>query len=55
MILFLFLFLITKPTFLCAQDVNPDLPDNTVTTVLQKGYKYGEKLLRPALVRVSST
>jgi len=35
-------------------DEDPNVPENTVTCVLQKGYKFGEKLLRPALVKVSS-
>ena len=30
-----------------------DLPDGTVTGVFQKGYKIGDVLVRPALVKVS--
>ena len=32
---------------------NNDVPDNTVTTVLQKGYMLHDRLLRPAMVVVS--
>jgi len=32
---------------------NPDLPANTVTTVVQAGYTIGERVLRPAMVGVS--
>lgn len=30
-----------------------DVPDGTVTLVLQKGYTIGEAMVRPALVKVS--
>jgi molecular chaperone GrpE len=36
------------------QDDNADKPAGTVTTVLQKGYVYGDKVLRAALVRVAN-
>ena len=29
-------------------------PENTVISVMQKGYKVGDKVLRPALVNVAS-
>ncbi|WDP91417.1 MAG: nucleotide exchange factor GrpE [Desulfobacter sp.] len=35
------------------QEENNDLPDNTVTTVLQKGYTLHDRLIRPAMVVVS--
>jgi len=35
------------------QEENNDLPDNTVTTVLQKGYLLHDRLIRPAMVVVS--
>jgi molecular chaperone GrpE len=35
------------------QDEDAGKPANTVTTVLQKGYLYGDKVLRAALVRVA--
>ena len=31
---------------------NPDLPENTVTLVLQKGYRLGDQVLRTAMVKV---
>lgn len=31
-----------------------DYPENTVIAVLQKGYKVGDKVLRPALVNVAA-
>ncbi|MBI4850456.1 MAG: nucleotide exchange factor GrpE [Acidobacteria bacterium] len=34
-------------------EANNELPENTVIAELQKGYKLGEKLLRPAMVKVS--
>lgn len=37
---------------LYTQDESTEVPENTVTAVLQKGYKYEDKLLRPALVKV---
>jgi len=30
-----------------------DVPEHTVTVVIQQGYKYGDKVLRPARVKVS--
>jgi molecular chaperone GrpE len=36
------------------QDDSTGLPSGHVTAVLQKGYIYGDKVLRPALVRVSA-
>lgn len=36
------------------QDEGSDLQSGQVTVVLQKGYVYGERVLRPALVRVAS-
>jgi len=36
------------------QDESGDVPSGHVTTVLQKGYMYGDKVLRPALVRVAA-
>ncbi len=35
------------------QEENNDIPDNTVTTVLQKGYLLHDRLIRPAMVVVS--
>lgn len=35
------------------QEENNELPDNTVTTVLQKGYLLHDRLIRPAMVVVS--
>lgn len=35
------------------QEENNDLPENTVTTVLQKGYLLHDRLIRPAMVVVS--
>ena len=32
-----------------------DHPENTVIAVLQKGYKIGDKVLRPALVNVAAS
>lgn len=34
-------------------EVNNELPENSVIAELQKGYKLGEKLLRPAMVKVA--
>jgi molecular chaperone GrpE len=34
-------------------EANNDLPENTIVAELQKGYKLGEKLLRPAMVKVA--
>jgi len=36
------------------QDESGDVPSGHITTVLQKGYMYGDKVLRPALVRVAA-
>ena|ERR1041385_4706680 len=36
------------------QDESSDVPSGHITTVLQKGYVYGDKVLRPALVRVAA-
>jgi len=36
------------------QDESSDVPSGHVSTVLQKGYVYGDKVLRPALVRVAA-
>jgi molecular chaperone GrpE len=35
------------------QEENDEFPDNTVTTVLQKGYLLSDRLIRPAMVVVS--
>jgi molecular chaperone GrpE len=35
-------------------DESSDVPSGHVSTVLQKGYMYGDKVLRPALVRVAA-
>jgi molecular chaperone GrpE len=34
-------------------EINDQLPESTVTAELQRGYKLGDKLLRPAMVKVS--
>jgi molecular chaperone GrpE len=34
-------------------DESSDVPGGHVTAVLQKGYLYGDKVLRPALVRIA--
>ena len=34
-------------------DNNPEIEDNLVTDVMQKGYMYKDKVLRPAMVRVN--
>jgi molecular chaperone GrpE len=36
------------------QDESSDLPSGHITVVLQKGYLHGDKVLRPALVRVAA-
>jgi molecular chaperone GrpE len=36
------------------QDESSNVPSGHVSTVLQKGYVYGDKVLRPALVRVAA-
>lgn len=33
---------------------NGDFPDNTVSMVLQKGYKLGDRVIRPAAVKVAN-
>jgi molecular chaperone GrpE len=33
---------------------SPDVPSGAIAAELQKGYKIGEKLLRPAMVSVST-
>ena len=33
---------------------NPDLPENTVSEVFQKGYKKGDKIIRDAMVKVAN-
>lgn len=35
-------------------EVNMDVPEGTVLEVLQKGYMYNERLIRPAMVKVSA-
>jgi molecular chaperone GrpE len=35
------------------EDANTDVPSGHVTVTMQKGYKVGERVLRPALVRVA--
>jgi len=34
-------------------DQNPNLPNNQIIDVMQKGYMYKDKILRPAMVRVN--
>jgi molecular chaperone GrpE len=36
------------------QEANPSVPPNTVTDVFQKGYQLHDRLLRPAMVKVST-
>jgi molecular chaperone GrpE len=36
------------------QDQSSDVASGHITTVLQKGYMYGDRVLRPALVRIAS-
>jgi len=36
------------------QDESSNVPSGYISTVLQKGYVYGDKVLRPALVRVAA-
>jgi molecular chaperone GrpE len=36
------------------QDETSNVPSGHVSTVLQKGYVYGDKVLRPALIRVAA-
>jgi molecular chaperone GrpE len=36
------------------QDSDTDVPSGHITATMQKGYKVGERVLRPALVRVAS-
>ena len=35
------------------KEMRDDVPDGTVTTVFQKGYKFEDRLLRPAKVKVA--
>lgn len=35
------------------REENPDVPNHTVTEVMQKGYVLNERLIRPAMVRVA--
>ena len=34
-------------------EVNNELEENTVLEVLQKGYMYNDRLIRPAMVKVN--
>ena len=36
------------------QDETSDVPSGHISAVLQKGYMHGDKVLRPALVRVAA-
>ena len=36
------------------QTPNNDVPEHTILNELQKGYKLGDKVLRPALVNVAT-
>jgi len=36
------------------QDESIDVPSGHITTVLQKGYVHGDKVLRPAMVRIAA-
>ncbi len=36
-----------------AREENPDVPSHTVTEVMQKGYMLADRLIRPAMVKVS--
>lgn len=38
-----------------ASEVRSDMPDGSVVAELQRGYLFGDELLRPALVRVASS
>ncbi len=33
---------------------NPDLPENSIAMVFQKGFKIGDKVIRPAMVQVAN-
>ena len=33
---------------------NPDLGENVITTVFQKGFRLGDKIIRPAMVKVAN-
>jgi len=35
------------------QESREDLADNSVTEVLQRGYRMGDRVVRPALVKVN--
>lgn len=37
-----------------ARTDNPDLPGNSIAMVFQKGFKTGEKVIRPAMVQVAN-
>lgn len=36
-----------------AREENPDVPSHTVTEIMQKGYMLGDRLIRPAMVKVA--
>lgn len=36
-----------------AQETSPDVPGPTVSTVMRRGYRFGERVLRPAMVAVA--
>lgn len=37
-----------------ARTDNPDLPENSIAMVFQKGFKIGDKVIRPAMVQVAN-
>ena len=37
-----------------ASEVAPDRPDGQIIAELQRGYRFGDELLRPSLVRVAT-
>lgn len=37
-----------------ARAENPDLPENSIAMVFQKGFKIGDKVIRPAMVQVAN-
>lgn len=37
-----------------ARTENPDLPENSIAMVFQKGFKIGDKVIRPAMVQVAN-
>lgn len=37
-----------------ARTDNPDLPENSIAMVFQKGFKTGDKVIRPAMVQVAN-